>query len=46
MLDFSFLDIEQIFGENRLKIFKKYGTEAAITDFSILLGSAFDIVQQ
>jgi len=43
MLDFSFLDIEQIFGENRLKIFKKYGTKAAITDFSILLGSAFDI---
>ena len=38
MIDFSFLDKEQVFGENRLKIFKKYGTEAAITDFSILLG--------
>ena len=38
MLDFSFLDIEQIFGGNRLEIFKGYGTKAAITDFSILLG--------
>ena len=38
MLDFTFLDKEQIFGENRLEIFKEYGTKAAITDFSILLG--------
>jgi len=38
MIDFSFLDKEQIFGENRLEIFKEYGTKAAITDFSILLG--------
>ena len=38
MLDFDFLKVEQVFGENRLKIFEKYGTKAAITDFSILLG--------
>ena len=38
MLDFDFLKEEQVFGENRLKIFEKYGTKAAITDFSILLG--------
>ena len=43
MLDFSFLDEDQVFGENRLEIFKEYGTKAAITDFSILLGSACDI---
>lgn len=38
MIDFSFLDNEQVFGKNSLKIFEKYGTKAAITDFSILLG--------
>ena len=38
MLDFDFLKEEQVFGENRLEIFKEYGTKAAITDFSILLG--------
>ena len=42
MLDFSFLDKKQIFGENRLEIFEKYGTKAAITDFSILLGGYVD----
>ena len=38
MLDFTFLDKEQIFGDNRLEIFEGYGTKAAITDFSNLLG--------
>ena len=36
--DFRFLDEEQVFGDNKLDIFEKYGTKAAITDFSILLG--------
>ena len=38
MLDLTFLTEEQIFGDNKLKILKKYGTRCAITDFSILLG--------
>ncbi|MGM9850152.1 MAG: ATP-binding protein [Bacilli bacterium] len=38
MIDFSFLDNEQVFGDNQIDILKKYGTKAAITDFSILLG--------
>ena len=44
MNKFTLLEIEQIFGNNKLignkqlDIFKKYGTKCAITDFSILLG--------
>jgi len=38
MTDFTFLTEEQIFGDDKLDIIKKYGTKAAITDFSILLG--------
>ena len=38
MSDFTFLTEEQIFGKEKLEIFEKYGTKAAITDFSILLG--------
>ena len=38
MLDLTFLTEEQIFGDNKLEILKKYGTRCAITDFSILLG--------
>ena len=38
MSNFTFLTEEQIFGNNRLDIIKKYGTKCAITDFSILLG--------
>ena len=38
MNNFTFLSQKQIFGENALEIFKKYGTKCAITDFSILLG--------
>ena len=38
MLDFTFLTIEQCFGDKQLDILKKYGTRCAITDFSILLG--------
>ena len=34
----TFLTEDQIFGNNQLDIFKKYGTKCAITDFSILLG--------
>lgn len=37
-MDLTLLDINQIFGEKALSILKKYGTKAAITDFSILLG--------
>ena len=38
LLDFTFLTVEQIFGNNQLDILKKYGTNCAITDFSLLLG--------
>ena len=38
MSNFTFLTQEQIFGDNKLEILKKYGTKCAITDFSILLG--------
>ena len=38
MLDLTFLSEEQIFGDNKLEILKKYGTRCVITDFSILLG--------
>ena len=37
MNDFTFLTEKQVFGDNRLEIFEKYGTKCAITDFSILL---------
>ena len=37
-LDFTFLDEEQISGDKKLDILKKYGTKCAITDFAILLG--------
>lgn len=38
MSNLTFLTEEQIFGKSCLEIFNKYGTECAITDFSILLG--------
>ena len=38
MSNLTFLDEEQLFGNKQLDIFKKRGTKAAITDFSILLG--------
>ena len=38
MSDFTFLTKEQCFGKEKLDIFEKRGTQAAITDFSILLG--------
>ena len=38
MSDITFLEEDQIIGESQLEIFKKYGAQAAITDFSILLG--------
>ena len=34
----TFLEEGQLFGDKALEIIKKYGTRAAITDFSILLG--------
>ncbi len=34
----TFLTEEQVFGDNQLDIFKKYGTACAITDFALLLG--------
>ena len=39
MNNFTFLTEEQVFGDKQLDILKKYGTKAAITDFSILLRS-------
>ena len=36
MSDFTFLTPEQCSGKNKLDILKRRGTEAAITDFSIL----------
>ena len=39
MSDFTFLTAEQCLGENKLDIFKKRGTVAALTDFAILLGA-------
>ena len=38
MSKFTFLTEEQCFGADKLDIFEKRGTKAAITDFSILLG--------
>jgi len=38
----TFLSADQVFGDNQLEIFKKEGTEAALTDFSILLGGSTD----
>lgn len=38
-LDLTFLTEPEIFGDGKLEIFKKYGTYAAVTDFSILLGA-------
>ena len=40
--DFTFLTQEQCFGSDKLDIFEKRGTKAAITDFSILLGGWVD----
>ena len=39
MSNFTFLTQEQFFEDDKLDIFKKRGTKAAITDFSILLGA-------
>ena len=39
MSDYTFLTGEQCFGNDKLDILKKRGTQAAITDFSILLGA-------
>ena len=33
-----FLKVEQIWGETALKIFEKYGTKAAISDYAIFTG--------
>lgn len=38
MNNFTFLTDDQIFGTSKLEIFDKIGTQAAITDFAILLG--------
>lgn len=38
MKNFTFLTDDQIFGTSKLEIFDKIGTQAAITDFAILLG--------
>ena len=39
MSNFTFLTEEQCFGRDKLDILEKRGTQAAITDFSILLGA-------
>lgn len=38
MNNFTFLTDEQIFGTDKLNIFKKYGEQSTITDYAILLG--------
>lgn len=38
MSNFTFLTEDQCFGAEELDVFKKRGTKAAITDFSVLLG--------
>jgi len=38
MSGFTFLDDDEIIGMNPLKIFKKLGNRASMTDFSVLLG--------
>ena len=38
MSNFTFLTEEQRFGNDKLDILEKRGTQAAITDFSVLLG--------
>ena len=38
MSEFTLLDEEQVFGNKKIDILKKYGIKAAITDFAILLG--------
>ncbi len=41
MDEVTLLSREQIFGENKLNIFKKINNSAKITDFSILLGGYY-----
>ena len=38
MQNFTFLTVDQIYGDEKLEIIKKYGLKAAITDYSILRG--------
>ena len=38
MEEMTFLEEEQIFGNDQLDIIKKYGTKCVIKDFAILLG--------
>ena len=38
MSEYTFLTKDEVIGDNKLDVFKKRGTKAAITDFSILLG--------
>lgn len=44
MSEFVFLKEEEIVGNEQLKVFKDYGSKAAITDFAILLGGSFSSV--
>lgn len=37
-LDFTFLSHDQVFGNNKINVMKKYGTECEHTDFARLLG--------
>ncbi len=38
-LKFTLLENDQIFGDNKLEIFKIMGTKAAVTDYAILTGA-------
>lgn len=40
-MEFTFLTKDQVIGEKQLDIFKKYGIESAITDFTSLLGGEY-----
>ena len=39
MVKFDILESKDVFGDKRLKVFNKYGTRCALTDFAILTGA-------
>lgn len=40
--DLTFLSKDEILGENKLEVLKKYGLNAAVTDLAILTGAMYD----
>ena len=43
--EFRFLKFDEICGDNELEIIKKYGFDATMTDFSILLGGKYEVTK-